>query len=850
MSERDPLRPDPDALLTQVNSEEASSAQGKLKIFFGAAPGVGKTFAMLETAQARKSQGVDVVIGVLETHERAETAARMEGLEVLPRRGGEFDLDAALARKPRLLLVDELAHSNASGSRHRKRWQDVEELLASGIDVYSTLNVQHIESLNDVVAQVTGVVVRETVPDRVLEMASEVELIDLPVPELIERLRAGKVYRAEQAARALESFFRSKNLHALRELALRRTAEKVDTHLNALRQTQVEASTWPVTERLLVAVGPGPGSANLVRAAKRFATQMSAEWIVGTVGKEAPQEALQLAQALGAELVNLSGPSVAEALLEFARKRNVTTILVGKAPGSKLVDALIERSGDIAVLAMQSGAARPYRRATKLRLPPPREALEACGVVALVTGVSLLLRDRIALPNLVMIYLLGSVAVAMRHSRPTAIFASVLGVACFDFFCVPPYFTFAVSDTEYLLTFAVMLSVSVLISGLTVQLREQAKQAVERDSRTTSLYRLARELAYAQRIAEAAEALLTVLGAQANVFLPGEDDKISFRRRIAQDFVPPSQEEGIAQWVFDHGQAAGKGASTLPGAETYFLPLRVQTESFGVVALREPPANAEDGALLDTLLTQTAQAMQRLSALQSAREAEVEAERERFRNSLLSAVSHDLKTPLAGIHGAASTLRLQGEKLEAKERESLLWGIEEESARLARMAQALLEMSRLEQGSPLRKELVSLEEVVGTSLERLGHRIGARRVQVEMREDLPLVPADPVLLEQVFQNLIENACLHAGPEAEIWIRARQEDGKVEIRVEDNGAGFAAAEMEQVFDKFFRGQGAKGIAGAGLGLAIVKMIVTAHAGKVRALSRPGGGACVVFELPLS
>lgn len=855
MPDREFPRPDPDALLAQAAAEESQSSRGNLKIFFGAAPGVGKTFAMLETAQAKKREGVDVVIGVLETHGRAETEARMEGLESIPRRDGEFDLDAALARQPQLLLVDELAHTNAAGSRHRKRWQDVEELLAAGIDVYSTLNVQHMESLNDVVAQVTGVVVRETVPDHILEIASEVELIDLPVPELIERLRAGKVYGAEQAARALENFFRSKNLHALRELALRRTADKVDTHLNTLRLAQAEADTWPVTERILVAVGPGPGAPNLVRAAKRFATRLNAEWIAATVGSLPSQDALQLAAALGAETVNLTGPGVADALLDFARKRNVTTILVGKAPASKLVDALVEHSGDIAVLAINSGAASPYRQPQRLALPPARELLEASGLIAGATLASLLLRDRIALPNLVMLYLMASVAVALRHSRFTAIYSSILGVACFDFFCVPPYLTFAVSDTEYLLTFAVMLAVSVLISGLTVQLRNQARTATERDTQTSSLYRLARELAHAQRISEAAEALLAILGRSANIFLAGEDGKIHFRRRISQNFLPPIQEEGIAQWVFDHGQPAGKGAATLPGAEYYYLPLRMQSQSFGVLALTEAPVSPAESALLDTMLTQSAQAMQRLSALQSARDSEVETERERFRNSLLSAVSHDLKTPLAGIHGAASTLRLQGAKLNQTEREELLAGIEEESARLGRLAQSLLDMSRLEQGAAIHKEPVSLEEIVGASLERLSYAIGARAVHVKLPEDLPMLSADPLLLEQVFQNLIENACLHTPPHAEIWIEAAASLNTMKISVCDNGQGFRPEEIPHLFDKFFRGaeaRGASGTPGSGLGLAIVRMIVQAHSGSIRATQRnaPGGGACIQIELPLS
>jgi two-component system sensor histidine kinase KdpD len=855
-------RPDPDALLAQAAQEDEHARSGRLKIFFGAAPGVGKTFAMLELAQSKRREGIDVVVGVLETHGRADTAARLEGLEVLPLRDGEFDLDAALLRAPQLLLVDELAHTNREGSRHRKRWQDVEELLASGIDVYSTLNVQHLESLNDVVAQITGIQVRETVPDRVLEIASEIELIDLPVPELIERLRAGKVYRPDQAARALDNFFRSSNLNALRELALRRTAEKVDSHLVTLRQAQADEATWPVAERILVAIGPGPSGLNLVRTAKRFASRLDAEWVAVTVddprrtAEETSQieNALTLAQNLGAEPAHLSGPSVAQAILEYARRRNTTTILVGKAPGSKLVDALIESSGDIAVLAVEGSAATPYRRSSENKLPPARELAQAAAIIVAATVLSLLLRDRIALANLVMIYLLAVVAIAMRHSRSTAIASSVLAVASFDFFCVPPFLTFAVSDTEYLLTFAVMLAVSIVISTLTVKLREQAAMAGEREARTQSLYRLAHSLAHAQRLFEAGQALAPLVSevfrSSANVFLPNSENKIQFRRRVLDNYTPPTQEEGIAQWAFDHGQKAGRGAATLPGATALYLPLRVKEKSYGVLALEQPPSGTAEAAHLEAMLNQTAQTMERLAALELAREAEIETERERLRNSLLSAVSHDIKTPLAGIRGAASTLRLQSEKLSELQKNALLEGLEDESERLGRLVSNLLEMTRLEQGQlSLRREWCSLEEAVGACLERMSRSLGAKRVTVGIPADFPLIEADPTLLEQLLQNLIENALRHTPPESQLWIRAEPRDHAALLIVEDDGPGFPPAEASKVFDKFFRGSSADPSRGSGLGLAIVKLIAEAHGGRVRALQRAGGGARIEVELPL-
>jgi two-component system sensor histidine kinase KdpD len=856
-------RPDPDLLLERVGREESAPHKGKLKIFFGSAPGVGKTYAMLESAQAKSKAGLDVVIGVIETHGRAETAAMLTGLEVLPR-DREFDLDAALRRRPDLILIDELAHTNAKGSRHLKRWQDVEEILAAGIDVYSTLNVQHIESLNDVVAQITGVIVRETVPDQVIEMAAEIELIDLPVEDLIERMRLGKIYVPEQAERALVHFFKPGNLNALREMALRRTAEHVDTTVNTLRGESPDARTWPVAERLLLAIGPSPYSQNLIRATKRLAAQWQAEWLVLYVEtsdhaslnheqRERIHAALQLAASLGAETASIGGNSVAHTVLEFARLRNVTRIVAGKSPGSKLVGALLEGSGEISVVAIDGGGKLERPSSGALTMPQGRELLIATAFIAAATVVSLLLRETISQTNVVMIFLLAVIAISMRHSRETAIFASILSVAAFDFFCVPPYLTFAVSDIEYLLTFAVMLFVSLVISTLTVNFRQQATAAIERENRAQSLFRITRELAGIHRLFEAAESISSIAAplfrTRVNVFLPDAENKLSFRRRLNNTFVPPAQEEGIAQWCFDHGQLAGKGATTLPGATAQYLPLRTRGKSYGVVAIEDPPRDPEQKTLLEALLNQTALAMERLIIGEQARQSAIAAESEHLRNSLLSAVSHDLRTPLTSISGASSTLLDQSENLSDTQRRQLLESIHVESSRLNRLVSNLLEMTRLEDGHvKLRLDWCSLEEIVSTTLDQLESQLEGRPLSLHVQPDLPLVEAEAQLLVQALQNLIENAIKYTPVGSPIEIRAEEATGKLRLAVLDQGPGLPPGDESKVFEKFYRGPHSSSTRGVGLGLAIVQSIVNAHNGQVRASNRPGGGATFEILLP--
>ena len=845
-------RPDPDELLERVRQEEARQARGKLKVFFGAAAGVGKTYAMLEEARERRAAGVDVVVGYVEPHTRPETQALLGGLEQLsPRmvdhrdtRLGEFDLDAAVARRPTLMLVDELAHTNAPGSRHAKRWQDVLELLGAGIDVYTTCNVQHLESLNDVVAKITGVQVRETVPDSVLEEAAEVELIDLPADDLIQRLKEGKVYMPEQAERAVQKFFRKGNLIALRELALRTTAARV------------------------------------VRAARRMAAGLRAEWLVAYV--ETPAQArlpeaerdraaqhLRLAEQLGAETVTLTGHNVADEVVAFARQKNVTKIVIGKPSGSRwretvfgsVVNDLIRRSGDIDVYVI-TGEREPARPVS----PRPRRAVTggsaygwAAGVVAVCTGLSWLTFPYFEPANLVMVYLLGVVLVATRLGRGPSIFASVLSVAAFDFFFVPPFLSFVVSDTQYLVTFAVMLVVAVVISTLTVRIRQRAESARERERRTASLYAMSRELASTRGVDEllrvAVRHIAEVFGSAVGVFLPDDAGQLVAHGGSLAAPGEETSERGVSQWVYEHGQMAGQGSATLPGAGALYLPLVASRGTIGVLGVQPTDPHAftapEPLHLLETFAAQVALAIERAVLAEEAHQAQLRVESERLRNTLLSSVSHDLRTPLATITGAASSLMDEAERLPPAARRELLAAIREESDRMNRLVGNLLDMTRLESGAlQIRKEWHPLEEVVGAALGRLAARLGDRPVTTRLPPDLPLVPLDGVLMEQVLINLLDNAIKYTPAGSPIEIGVSLTDGRVLLEVADRGPGLPPGHETRVFEKFYRGPVVGTAGGVGIGLTICQGIVEAHGGRIWAATRPGGGAVFSVALPVA
>jgi len=898
-------RRDPDALLARVQEDEARERRGRLKIFFGAAAGVGKSYAMLEAARKQASSGVDVVVGYVELHGRAETEALLEGLEILPaqrieHRGiglREFDLDGALARKPRLILVDELAHTNVPGARHPKRWQDIEELLQSGIDVYTTINVQHLESLNDVVAQITGVHVRETIPDGVFDRADEVELIDLPPDELLDRMREGRVYGGEKSEQAIKEFFRKGNLIALRQLALRATADRVDAAMREYRDRHAIANPWVAGERLLVCVGPDALSERVVRAARRLALAHHAQWQAVYVEtpslQRLPQDArdrvlrtLKLAEELGAQTANLSGNSVATELIALARARNISKIIVGKPLQSRwrdrfrrsLVDELIRTSGhiDIYVITGEAGEAS----VTPPRIPKRSSHWPAyakgAAVVALATIVCWLLSAHIDRINLIMVYLLATVVTAWRFGRGPSVLATVLGVLLFDFLFVPPYYSFVFSDTQYTITFAVMLIIGLVISGLTAFGRRQAAVARHRERRTRELYELSRELAGSRHLDELCAILcrhvVASMDCEAVALLPdGEghiQDPSNFCTRgqvrplgSVNRFPVPGNELGIAQYSFDHQVMAGLNTGTLAGADSIYLPLKALRRCVGVLAVRPNDLRQlqipEQMHLLEAFVSQSAVAMERVQLAEAAQTAGLEIEAERMRNVLLSSISHDFRTPLATIIGSASTLlESDAAQLDDARRRSLLRGLIDEAQRMNRLMANLLDLTRLSSGKVvLKRELVSIEELVGAVLARLDEALAGRQVSVEIAPDLPLVPCDEVLIAQVLGNLVENAIKHTPPGTPMEIRAGTSDGKLIVRVRDHGPGLPSGEETRVFEKFHRVRAEEAQSGFGLGLSICKYIVEAHGGSIDATSIDAssdadGGAEFRFELPLA
>ncbi len=883
---KDPRR-DPEALLAEIREQEAREGQGKLKIFFGAAAGVGKTYAMLVEAHERRRAGVDVSVGIVETHGRPETAALLEGLEVLAARDveyrgarlREFDLDAALARRPGLILLDELAHTNAAGSRHAKRWQDVEELLAAGIDVYTTLNVQHVDSLWDAVAEITGVLVRETVPDSIIDRADEIEIVDLPPDDLLQRLREGKVYIAPQIERALENFFRKGNLIALRELALRRTAERVDAQMESYRRAHAADRVRPAEGRLLVCVGQPATAPRLVRAARRMAASLKVPWTAVYVerqggARETPKDreyitdVLSFAEELGAETAVLSGLRVSDEILAYARAHNVARIVVGKPSRPRwkerlfgsLVSSLLRESGDVDVHVIRGDAGEERSRPrTPPRLHSPwSNYLRAMLPVAVCTAVAGLMHPYFDLSNLIMVYLLGVMVVAVRLGRGPALVASALSVAVFDFFFVPPAFTLGVSDTQYLVTFAVMLLAALVISTMAVRMRDQAEWARLREQRTATLYTLTRELAglrSAEEIVEAsARTLRDLFGSRVVILLPDASGRVEVRAGEASLLGPEAHDRGTAQWVLERGEPAGMGTQTLSGAQALYLPLRASRGPNGVLGVR--PANVRDllrpdqFRLLETCADQTALALERADLAVQAERARVNAEAERLRSTLLASVSHDLRTPLATITGAASSLLEEGRDLPGEVRRELAESIAEEAGRLNRLVGNLLDMTRLESGAlQVRKEWHLLEEIIGATLDRLEPRLEGRPVQVTIPEHVGLVPLDDVLVEQALFNLVENAVKHTPAGTPIEIRADAEGGRATVEVADRGPGIRPGDEQRVFEKFYRARDGGAPGGIGLGLTIARGIVEAHGGSLTAANREGGGALFRLTLPV-
>jgi two-component system, OmpR family, sensor histidine kinase KdpD len=874
-------RPDPDALLAELEAEHAKARRGKLKIFFGASPGVGKTYAMLSAARLQTAQGVDLVVGVVETHGRAETIALTVGLDILPRREieyrghtlKEFDLDAALTRKPALILMDELAHSNAPGSRHPKRWQDIEELLDAGIDVYTTVNVQHLDSLNDVVGGITGARIWETVPDKVFDSADEVVLVDLPPDELLQRLKEGKVYIPQQAERAMANFFRKGNLLALREISLRRTADRVDEDVLAYRRNQSVTTVWPTQESMLVCIGPGAGGEKLVRNAARVAAQSEVPW--HAIYVETPKlqrlpdveranvlKTLKLAQDAGARTAVLSGPDAAQAAVAYAREHNLGRVMVGRETRPFWDLGFAHRLGrlasDMDVIQVARADAPGERRAVAAPAQQSGVAVRFGGyaiAVAAVIGVTIAatpLRHFLDLANIVMLFLLAVFFTAVKLGRGPALVSALLSVAAFDFFFVPPRLSLAVSDFQYLVTFAVMLIVALITGQLTAGLRFQVTVAQNREQRTKALYEMARELSAAladEQIAEIAQRFVAQgFNARATLLLLDLKDKLVPVGGVAD----PAPDIGIAQWALDHGEMAGLSTDTLPAAPMLYVPLRAPMRIRGVLALkpidRHWPPTPEQQQLLDTSATLIAIAIERVHYISVAQDALVHMESERLRNSLLSALSHDLRTPLTALAGLAESLSLAGPSL-PKAQAEIAQAIREEALRTSALVNNLLDMARLETGSvKLRREWQPLEEVVGVALQARASVLAKHAIRVDLPADLPLLEFDSVLMERVFCNLLENAAKYTPAGSQIEISARQQGNRVEISVADNGPGLPAGKEEALFEKFARGQEESAVSGVGLGLAIVRAIIEVHQGTVRAENRPEGGARFVISLP--
>jgi len=886
-------RPDPDQLLERVQAEEAHAHRGRLRIFFGATAGVGKTYAMLEAARAARASGVDLVIGYVEPHGRVETERLMDGLEQIPtlavryrdivRR--EFNLDAALARHPAILIVDELAHSNLTGGdpvpRHPKRWQDIEELLDAGIDVWTTVNVQHLESLNDVVAQITGARQRETLPDRIFDEAHEVELIDLPPDDLLARLRAGKIYQAQDAGTATERFFRKPNLLALRELALRRMTERVEVAARASLPADDKSRGWLARDRVLVATGPDPQSEQMIRSGKRIADALDASWTVVYVEtpallrlseKERDRRValLRLAESLGAETVTLDGSSAVDALLEYATARQFTRVLVGAPkrrgwrallrPSVATELALRARDFDVITIAAR-GEPIPPR-------PPPGERTQpihwgryaaALAITVVCTLLAQLMYPYLELSNLVMLYLLGVTATGLRFGRGPSVVSAVLNVAAFDFFFVPPRFTFAVGDAQYLITFAVMLTIALTIATLMANVRQQTRVAGARERRTALLYRMSRELAATRGTSDMARIAIKhvaeVFQCEAVLLLPDGAGKLQAPREPPVEGSYRGSDIAVAQWVLDHGRRAGFGSDTLPASPALYLPLGDSRRLLGVLAVlprnRRLVLLPEQLHLLETFAGQIGVALEREMLSSQAEAARVASQSESLRNTLLASISHDLRTPLAVMAGAGSTLAEHGAALDDATRRSLAQTIEARAREMSDLISNVLDLTRFESGKPtLRRAWESVDDLAAVALTRVQERLADHPVELRLPDELPPVHVDAALVVQLFTNLFDNFIKHTPAGSRATVTAIEDGDFLHVTVDDDGPGFPPGDPARLFDKFQRGDGEGVIAGVGLGLAICRTIVQAHGGSIVAVARPEGGARFEFTLPVT
>ena len=890
--QRDPARPSPEALLEAAKREE--SRVGKLRIFVGAAPGVGKTYAMLETARARERDGYDIVVGVVETHGRKETEALLEGLETIPRKRidykgrllDEMDLDAIIARRPQIALVDELAHTNAPGSRHPKRYLDVEEILNSGIDVYTTVNIQHIESLNDVVAQITRVRVRETVPDEIFDRAEAVELVDLTPSDLIQRLKEGKVYIPQQAERALEHFFSPANLTALRELALRRTAERVDEQLLAEMQAKAIPGPWAAGERVLVCISEDPRAAGLVRATKRLADRLHAPWtaIYIETGRSAQlsdeerdriADTLRLAMNLGGETVTIPGGArrVADDVIAYARANNITQIVIGKSNRSRwfeilhgsVVHDLVRRAGSISVHVI-AGEELEGDRISKKTVRTAPQALDpwpyilSVVAVAVSLGIAETVEPFFGLENVVLVFMTGIVTIAARFGLWPSILASVVASLCYNFFFLPPIYTFTIADPNNALAFFFFIVMAIIVSNVAARVREQAVTAMARARTTEALYAFSRKLAGVATLDDVlwatAYQIAMMLKVRVVLLLP-EGETIAVAAGYPPEDVLDQADLAAAKWAWMNNRAAGRGSDTLPGAKRLFLPMRTGRGPVGVLGIDSdkagPLLTPDERRLLDALSDQSALAIERVHLVEDMDRVKRTVETEHLRSALLTSISHDLKTPLAAILGSAGALRSMSGQLTDAQKEELVSTIVDESERLNRFIANLLDMTKLESGAIApNSSLHSIGEVIGGALRRAEKILSRHKVALDIYRDLPLVKIDEVLFEQAIFNLLDNAAKYSARGSTIQINGRRDGDSVVLDIVDEGVGIPASDVERIFDKFYRVQkGDQVRPGTGLGLAIARGFIGAMQGTITASNRTDrSGAVLTIRLPVT
>jgi two-component system sensor histidine kinase KdpD len=882
---QDENRPDPDALLEAVQREESRQQRGKLKIFFGMSAGVGKTYAMLEAAQQRLAEGIDVVIGYVETHGRTETEALLKGLPIIPRkkveyRGATFeelDVDAVLERKPQLVLVDELAHTNVEGSRHPKRYQDVLDLLASGIDVYTTVNVQHLESRADAVARITGIIVHETVPDTLIDIADEIELIDLEPEELLRRLAEGKVYTPERAELAAKNFFRKGNLTALREMALRLTAERVDQQMQDYMQVKHIQGPWKSLERLMVAVSPSPLSERLIRWTRRTAYTLKAPWLAIYVEPATPLNETQKAQLvrnlalvrkLGGEVVSTSSEDPAREIIRIAKQRNVTQIIVGKPAhnrlqeflgGGAMVNRLIQLSGDIDVYVISGDKTESAEHPV---LPRPaihsgrNQYLIVCAVVIVAIGISYALAPLVGYVETALFMLFVIVLLGNFVGRGPILLAATLSAVLIDLLFIPPQFSFSISSLQHGMILGLYFFIALVTGNLTARLATQKRLMQQREDRTAALYRMSRHIAAATNLDAllkiAVEYICTVFDADAAILLPDATGKLSTAPHPASTLKIDEKERSVAEWAFDHNQPAGRFTDTLPNSTAQYLPLATPGGVVGVLGIGLKQAlSVDQEALLETFVSHIALAVERELLDEAARRAEVLAESERLYATLLDSVSHELRSPLIKIDQAASALLDPDNLCNAQIQLSSGQSIKAASSQLNQLVSNLLNMTRLESGH-LRLDLqpCNIQKLINDSLARVRQELTNHDLVIDVAPNLPEVPLDCALMEQVMVNLLQNAAHHTPPGVRVRVTAKTEESELVISVADRGPGLPPEDTSRVFEKFYRAPQTQ-YRGTGLGLSICKGIVEAHGGTISAENRPTrGGARFTIRLPLT